>query len=535
MLPNEAQKYLEIVGKRGKAHSKLERVYYNIATNEELYLHAYAKLYANKGAMTPGTKPDDTVDGMSIKRIRKLMEKLKRREYHWTPVRRVYIGKKDSTKKRSLGIPGFTDKLLQEVIRMVLETYYEPQFRTSSHGFRPKRGCHTALDEIWKWKGTKWFIEGDIKGCFDNIDHTVILEILKRTIKDRPFLNLIKGMLEAGYMDEWKFHKTYSGTPQGGIVRPLLANIVLNELDVYVEDVLIPKYTKGKTRRYNQAYVKLAYAARKARKKGEWEDAKKLRKIYTKLPSRDPNDHEFSRLRYMRYADDFILSFTGTHQEAKAIKADIGKFLESLRLELSEEKTVITHAKTEKARFLNYHISRMQDDGRAKRVVNHPKTGTHTRRTFNQQIHLSVPKDVTKSWVARVKKGKEVLHRTELMNSNDYDIVMTYEAELQGLINYYNRAHNQKSLIYTRYMWEESLLKTLATKHKMKVNRARKRYGAFYDGNGKRLIAIVFLNIDLHVTYSCHGFPRSTKSPVHSLVQAVPAHNLVFFEIALSA
>ncbi len=211
MLPNEAQKYLEIVGKRGKADSKLERVYYNIATNEELYLLAYANLYASKGAMTPGTTPDDTVDGMSVERIRNLMNTLKKREYRWTPVRRVYIEKKNSSKKRPLGMPGFNDKLVQEVIRIVLETYYEQLFRKSSHGFRPQRGCHTALDEIWKWKSVKWFIEGDIEGCFDNIDHKVLLKILGRKIEDQTFLKLIRGMLEAGYMEDWKFHKTYIG------------------------------------------------------------------------------------------------------------------------------------------------------------------------------------------------------------------------------------------------------------------------------------------------------------------------------------
>jgi group II intron reverse transcriptase/maturase len=275
MLPNEAQKYLEIVGKRGKADSKLERVYYNIATNEERYLLAYANLYANKGAMTPGTTPDDTVDGMSVERIRNLMNTLKKREYRWTPVRRVYIEKRNSSKKRPLGMPGFTDKLVQEVIRIVLETYYEQLFRKSSHGFRPQRGCHTALDEIWKWKGVKWFIDGDIEGCFDNIDHKVLLKILGRKIKDQTFLKLIRGMLEAGYMEDWKFHKTYSGTPQGGIVSPLLATIVLNELDVFVEDVLIPEYTQGKSRNYNQEYVKLARSERTARRHGDWVEAKR--------------------------------------------------------------------------------------------------------------------------------------------------------------------------------------------------------------------------------------------------------------------
>ncbi len=269
MLLLEAQKYLEVVRTRGKAETELQRGYYNIATNKEFFLAAYANLYANKGALTPGRDPEDTIDGMSLKRIETIMETLKKRESVWKPVRRMYIRKRNGKKKRPLGIPGWNDKLLQEVIRMVLEAYYEPQFRESSHGFRPNRGCHTALHTIKKqWTNVRWFIEGDIKGCFDNLDWKVILGILRRKMKDDTFLHLIKGMLEAGYVEDWKYHQTYSGTPQGGIVSPILANIVLNELDKFVEDVLIPKYSRGKDRADNREYNRIASNAYNAKKKG---------------------------------------------------------------------------------------------------------------------------------------------------------------------------------------------------------------------------------------------------------------------------
>jgi retron-type reverse transcriptase len=201
-------------------------------------------------------------------------------------------------------MPGFSDKMLEEVLRMVLEAYYEPQFRNSSHGFRPLRGCHTALDTIATWSGTRWFIEGDIKGCFDNLNHDVIIKILRRKIKDRSLLKLIKAMLKAGYFEGWKYHKTYSGAPQGGICSPILANIVLNELDSFIEDEIIPEYTLGKSRQYNMEYINLASREQAARKRGDWKEAKRLRKIYTKLPSRLPNDPNFKRLKYVRYADD---------------------------------------------------------------------------------------------------------------------------------------------------------------------------------------------------------------------------------------
>jgi group II intron reverse transcriptase/maturase len=343
MPPNEAQKYLEIVRKRGKENAELKKVYENIRRRKELFLMAYQNLYANNGALTPGLKAEDTVDGMSVKRIDTMLETLKEKKYKWTPVRRTYIEKRNSSKLRPLGIPGWTDKLLQEVIRMVLEAYYEPQFRRSSHGFRPKRGCHTALKEISIiGKGTGWFIEGDIKGCFDNISHKLIWRILKRKIHDNNFLKLIWDMLKAGYMENWTHHATYSGTPQGGIVSPLLANIVLNELDAFVEDELIPKYTKGKKRKLNKEYEKLRRQAQWEKIQGNWKKSNELRRQYTKMPSVDSKDPTYRRLWYVRYADNFLLGYAGTKQEADMIKEELRTFLKSrLHLDRTYARTIL--------------------------------------------------------------------------------------------------------------------------------------------------------------------------------------------------
>jgi group II intron reverse transcriptase/maturase len=361
MLPLEqAQKYLAIGRKRGEENATLNRVGRTLRC-KGLYLMAYAKLSANKGALTPGTDPEDTVDGMSLRRIDTIIKKLQEKTYQWKPTRRVYISKKDG-RLRPLGMPGWEDKLLQEVIRMVLEAYYEPQFRECSHGFRPQRGCHTALDTVAKWKGTRWFIEGDIKGCFDNIDHDRLIGILKRKIKDRDFLTLIKDMLKAGYMEKWTYHATYSGTPQGGIVSPLLANIVRNELDVYVEDTLIPKYTKGKRRKANLEYERRSAEARRAKHSGNWKKANERRREYTKIPSKMSHDENFRRLWYVRYADDTLFGLIGTKAEAEAIKEEFGQFLSTIKLEMSEKKTLITHALSEKARFLNYEINYMEEN-----------------------------------------------------------------------------------------------------------------------------------------------------------------------------
>jgi group II intron reverse transcriptase/maturase len=490
MLLFKAQKYLRIVRKRGEAKSELRRLYYNIATNKELFLKAYANLYANNGAMTPGIHPEDTVDGMSIKRIEFIMEKLKKRKYHWTPVRRTYIEKKNSSKKRPLGMPGFNDKILEEVLRMVLEAYYEPQFRKCSHGFRPRRGCHTALDAIAYWKGTRWFIEGDIKGCFDNLVHKVIIKILRRRIKDRAFLKLIEEMLEAGYVENWTYHNTYSGTPQGGIVSPLIANIVLNELDKFIEDEIVPQYTKGKARKFNMEYINLSKREQRARKRGDWKTAKKLRKQYTKLPSRLPSDRGFRRLWYVRYCDDFLLGLIGTKAEAETIKRKIKEFLKSIGLELSTQKTLITHARTGKARFLNYHINLMNSENKVSTIKSHAITGTHRRRTLNQQIYFSIPTDVTQKWLKKVEKRGRSHQRCELLNLSDYDIIATYEVELQGLINYYSRIHNLNQLRQLRYKWKQSLIKTLAAKYKTKMKKIRRKYERFTNGSKEKLIGV---------------------------------------------
>ena len=261
-----SNKYLGIVNDRGQRNLPLERVYSNIC-DRDLFLTAYHQMAKKKGAMTEGSDTE-TIDEMSIAKIDKIIATLKNGKYKPKPSRRVYIPKRDGT-KRSLGIPCWTDKLIQRVVMMVLESYYEPQFSDHSHGFRPKRGCHTALEEIaMKWKGTKWFIEGDIKGCFDNINHECLLKILHKKILDERLIKLIRMWLKAGYIESWKYHTTFSGTPQGGVISPLLANIYLTELDYKLEQ-LSNKWHIGDTRGVNSEYSSLLRKINRAKRKGE--------------------------------------------------------------------------------------------------------------------------------------------------------------------------------------------------------------------------------------------------------------------------
>lgn len=446
-----AQTVLTVIQERGKQHKPIERVY-KLLFNRDFYLNAYAKLYPNNGAMTKGVT-DETVDGMSIQKIDRMIELLREEKYQWKPARREYIPKKNG-KKRPLGIPTWGDKLLQEVMREILEAYYEPQFSNHSHGFRPNRGCHTALQEIQIWKGTRWFIEGDISKYFDTIDHDVLLKILEKNIHDGRFLRLISNMLKAGYLDDWKFNQTISGTPQGGVISPLLANIYLNEFDQWIENTLIPQYTKGKRQKSNPAYNRMNAEISKARKNRDIQTAHKLEVERRNIPSVDPYDENYRRCRYVRYADDFLIGFTGSKADAEEIKAAMHNFLENeLHLELSQEKTLITNASSQAAKFLGYEIKAQ----RANDYID-PKG----RRGANGAIALLVPAKVIESKCQSFKRNGKVTHRNALLQDDDFSIVQQFQAEYRGLVQYYILAQNLSWFSTLYWVMETSLLKTLA-------------------------------------------------------------------------
>ena len=467
---------------------KFERLY-RLLFNEELFYVAYQKIASNGGSTTKGSD-GRSIDGMSLARIETLIASLKDESYQPHPSRRVHIPKKNG-KTRPLGIPAFEDKLVQEVVRMILEAIYEGHFETTSHGFRPKRSCHTALLHIQKtFNGAKWFIEGDIKGFFDNIDHDVLVGILRERISDDRFIRLIRKFLKAGYVEDWTFHNTYSGTPQGGIVSPILANIYLDKLDKYVKEY-IQHFDKGTKRRPGKESNNLANERKRTvRKLKKVKDGTEKAALVARLkaieqeraafPNGDEMDESYRRLKYIRYADDFILGVIGSKEEAQRIKEDIKSFLSaSLALELSEEKTLITHT-GKSAKFLGYEITVTRD--------NHQRRDVRgcLRRTYGKRVRLNVSmatlRDKLLEYGAmeiKLRNGKEVWKpkcRSGLIFNDDLEILDRYNRETVGFCNYYLIANNCVVLHNFRYIMEYSMYKTFAGKYRSTVRKINKKY-----------------------------------------------------------
>ena len=467
---------------------KFERLY-RILFNEELFYVAYQKIASNGGSTTKGSD-GRSIDEMSLARIEMLIASLKDESYQPHPSRRVHIPKKNG-KTRPLGIPAFEDKLVQEVVRMILEAIYEGHFETTSHGFRPKRSCHTALLHIQKtFSGAKWFIEGDIKGFFDNIDHDVLVGILRERISDDRFIRLIRKFLKAGYVEDWTFHNTYSGMPQGGIVSPILANIYLDKLDKYVKEY-IRHFDMGTKRRPGKESNDLANERKRTvRKLKKIKDGTEKAALVARLkaieqeraafPSGDEMDGSYRRLKYIRYADDFILGVIGSKEDALRIKEDIKSFLSaSLALELSEEKTLITHT-GKSAKFLGYEITVTRNNHQRRDVQG------RLRRTYGKRVRLNVSmatlRDKLLEYGAmeiKLRNGKEVWKpkcRSGLIFNDDLEILDRYNRETVGFCNYYLIANNCVVLHNFRYIMEYSMYKTFAGKYRSTVRKINKKY-----------------------------------------------------------
>ena len=522
---------------------KYERLY-RYLFSEEMFAVAYQRIYAKQGNMTPGTD-GKTIDEMSLERIERLIVSLKDESYQSHPARRVYIPKKNG-KKRPLGIPSFEDKLVQEVVRLLLEAIYEGHFEGTSHGFRPHRSCHTALGMIQKsFAGAKWFIEGDIKGFFDNIDHNVLISILRERISDERFLRLIRKFFNAGYVEDWKYNKTYSGTPQGGIISPILANIYLDKFDKYIKEYAA-KFRKGDRRSINPEYWRLNNKKNRLKQKLQKTSDEQMRKNYLyeiaqlskqmlSTPHKDAMDADFRRLQYVRYADDFLISVIGSKSECETIKADITQFMrEQLKLELSDEKTLITHAQ-DKAKFLGYEIFIRKSD-----AVKRNRDGV-LKRDFNGAVVLTlnsavIQKKLTEYNALEVRNidGKDIWWskpRRYMTPMKPEDILAQYNAEIRGFYNYYSLAANvSKECASFAFIMKMSMFKTLGWKLNTSARKVRQKYQKdkdfvipYNDAKGKQKYRVFYnegfkkRNAQFDVDYD--KLPQTMYVPYPSLVE----------------
>ncbi|MBM4288975.1 MAG: hypothetical protein FJ135_12695 [Deltaproteobacteria bacterium] len=544
MLSDTTNRRLNALGKISEQGKRINGLF-RLMENLSLWEQAYVNIYSNKGAMTKGVD-GSTLDGFSNERAGNIIKLLKGGRYRFKPSRRIYIPKANG-KMRPLGIPSADDKLVQEVMRIILEKIYEPIFSQSSHGFRPGRSCHTALDFIKRcWTGVKWIIDMDIQGFFDNIDHEILIKLLMKRIDDRRFIGLIKTMLKAGYLEDWKYHGTYSGTPQGGIISPILANIYLHELDEFMEH-LISKFNRGKRRQDNPEYQHYTYMIRKLRKKyeslkkdeaeGQLAAIRKAIRSYDKirkeLPAFNPYDPNYRRLTYCRYADDFLIGVIGSKEDSRKVMDAVRDFIRTeLNLSISEEKSGIRHSK-EKTRFLGYDLSMYSGE----RIVKTTRRGWHTTaRSLAEKIELSIPKEKLLKFCHSKGYGNydrfQMVHRPELLNLSDSEIITIYNAELRGLANYYVLAAGAKSALgKLQGIWRGSFLKTLANKHRSSVTKIARRlkcspgdYRVTEVRNGKIRTVRLFRLKDLQ------GYPKR-----YSTVDSTPnttQYRIVYSELA---
>src|SRR5260370_4298195 len=336
---------------------------YRLMYQEDLYILAYERLKSKPGNMTPGSDRE-RLDGFSRETIHAIIQDMSNEQFRLTRYEQRFIHKPNG-KMRKLGIPCVRDKMVKAVIRMILEAIYDspytPFFQEVSHGFRPNHSCHTALREYRRnWKAVNWIIEGDIQACFDELDHTVLGNILRKKIHDERFLNLIRKLLNAGYLDlHGRKRDSLIGSPQGGIASPILANIYLHELDEFVANLRC-QLEKGQQKTRNLDYHRLADRKRQLAAKGrtKTKEFRELVKHIRTLPTVEVNDPNYVRIKYLRYADDWLIGLCGSKHLAEQIKSTIKDFLhETLKLRLSEEKTTITTAKMKKAHFLATHLT----------------------------------------------------------------------------------------------------------------------------------------------------------------------------------
>jgi len=482
---------------------------YNLMFNERMYEVAYQKLRSNpplgpliplgEGNMIPGIVPT-TLDGFSLEWVKTIIYQMKDNSFQFKPGRRIMITKSDGVSKRPLTIAPPRDKVVQEVMRMILEAIFEPSFSNNSHGFRPNRGCHNALRQIKnQFVGASYMIEGDISKCFDKFDHAVLIELISNKISDQRFIQLIWKVLRAGYMEFHTIQNSIIGTPQGSIISPILSNIYLHELDKFIERIKT-SYDKGKVEAINPEYRKLEHLRLKAIRVKNFDLALKYLKEMHKLKARLPNDPGFRRVYYVRYADDWILMVRGPRVDAVKLLENIKILLkDKLKLDLSVTKTKITNPRLEPALYLGTLLSISSHIYYSPRPLpTHLKRGkrggvglNHQRLRKVSQLRMIAPMDkiynklITSGFMS--SKYKTGLPKFLWYANKKDEIILLYNSVLRGYLNYYSFTHNYSRVASSlEFILYTSCAKLLAAKFNLRsVSKVIKTFGKDLRGKDK--------------------------------------------------
>ena len=483
---------LERISELSKQHPEMKFNSIGHLINIEMLKECHYKMDGRKAVGIDGISKEEYNSNLD-NNLKQLVEKLKNKSYRPKPARKVEIPKENG-KTRPLSIYSYEDKLVQEALRKVLESVFEPHFYSNMCGFRPNRNCHGAirkLNDMIEGHKTNYILDADIKGFFDNINHDVLINILLERIADERFIRLIRKFMKAGYIEDWQFHNTYSGTPQGGIISPILANIYLDKLDKYIKEYTA-KFDKGKKRKFSRESMDFGNARKRIVRRLKFvKDERQRTKLILELkaieqgrakyPNGEEMDADYRRMKYARYADDFLVGIIGSKQDAQQIKEDIKNFLaDRLALELSDEKTLVTHTERP-AKFLGYEITvrKSNDQRRDKRG--------RLRRTYGKRVCLNVSTETVRKklfdWgVLELtnRNGKEIWKpkcKSGLIFNDDLEILDSYNREIVGFYNYYSIANNcAHALNNFKYIMEYSMYKTFAGKYKCRTRKVNKKY-----------------------------------------------------------
>lgn len=451
----------------------IDRDLYKLLCSREMLQLSYENIKSNPGNMTPSMTPE-TLDGISNEELDKIVSRLQDESFQFRTSKRTKIPKA-SGGERPLTIAPPRDKLVQEAMRLILNSIYEPLFHEVSHGFRPNKGCHSALKHInQKFQHTTWMIEGDIEKCFDQINHHKLMEVIENKIEDRKFTKLIWKSLRAGYFESRTYKHNIIGTFQGSIISPILANIYLHKLDTEVE-IIGKNYNRGNCSKVNPSYNQLRYKERVMRMQGEIEKANEIAK--NKLRTRYSlfEDDNYKKIAYVRYADDWLVGVKGSKEDAKKICDQIGNTLGSLNLTLSKTKTKITNINKKKALFLGTFISRGKHT-----TFSRMKSNSSIKRN-SRRLRFEAPLDriSKKLRESEFLKYNKSYPKFIWMSMTHRQIINRYNAVLRGLLNYYKFAHNYGTLASRVEYWlRGSCAKLLAAKYSLGTqNKVFEKFG----------------------------------------------------------